>query len=205
MEANSGARNAGLAKVLEDHHGELLRFLTLRCGSADDAQDALQDLWIKAGTQTVGPIGNPRAYLFRMANNIVLDRVRGAQRAMRRDRAWIDDESAGYSGPSEERADPSEPVEDAIARHQEAEMLKLAIAQLPEGAARALRLYRFDGLGQNQIAQLLGISRSGVEKHLALAMKHLRAALVNCGSFATAPSHGHGADDGAKPRVEQGR
>ncbi|SFG16801.1 RNA polymerase sigma-70 factor, ECF subfamily [Novosphingobium sp. CF614] len=204
MEADPSARNAGLVQVLEDHRGELLRFLSLRCSSADDAQDALQDLWIKASTLTTGPIGNPRAYLFRMANNIVLDKVRGAQRAMRRDRAWIDDESAGHSGSPEDRVDPSEPVEDAIVRRQDAEILRVAIAALPEGAARVLRLYRFDGLGQNEIAQLLGISRSGVEKHLALAMKHLRAALVNCGSFAAVPSHGHGADDGAKPRVEQG-
>ena len=34
----------------------------------------------------------------------------------------------------------------------------------------------------------MGISRSGVEKHLALAMKHLRQSLKDCGFFGAAAS-----------------
>ncbi|AMK25252.1 MULTISPECIES: RNA polymerase sigma factor [unclassified Sphingobium] len=198
-------QGAGLARLLEVHRAELLRFLCGRCGSRDEAQDVMQDLWIKARAQPAGPIGNPRAYLFRMANNIVLDRLRAAQRAMRRERAWLEEDHGGVAEAPEVRIDATEPVDEAIARRQEAEILRSAIAGLPEGAARALRLYRFEGMGQSEIAQVLGISRSGVEKHLALAMKHLRAALANCGSFAAAASQDHGADDGAKPRMEQGR
>ena len=43
---------------------------------------------MKLADLSVGPIANGRAYLFRMANNLALDRVRRRQRAMRRDRAW---------------------------------------------------------------------------------------------------------------------
>ncbi|WP_293841182.1 sigma factor-like helix-turn-helix DNA-binding protein [Sphingopyxis sp.] len=46
-----------------------------------------------------------------------------------------------------------------------------------------MRLHRFDGHGQAEVAAIMGISRSGVEKHLALAMKHLRDALADCGFF----------------------
>lgn len=198
-------QGAGLARMLEAHRAELLRFLCGRCGSPDEAQDIMQDLWIKASTQPTEPIGNPRAYLFRMANNIVLDRLRGAQRAMRRERAWLEGENDGVAQAPEMRIDAAEPADAAIARRQEAEILRSAIASLPEGAGRALRLYRFEGMGQNEIAQALGISRSGVEKHLALAMKHLRAALVNCGSFAAAASNDHGADSGEKPQMERGQ
>ena len=75
----------GLAGLLAGHRAELLRFLAARCGDAEEAQDLLQDLWIKASAQAEGPIANGRAYLFRMANNLVLDRRRAQQRAMRRD------------------------------------------------------------------------------------------------------------------------
>lgn len=196
---------AGLEQVIEEHRPALLGFLAARCGSVDEAQDVLQDLWIRAHSQGSGPIANPRAYLFRMANNLVLDRRRGEQRAMRRERAWIEADNDGVAALPEDRADPAEPADEAIARAQEARILSDAIAALPEGAARALRLYRFEGMGQGEIAQVMGISRSGVEKHLALAMKRLRAALSDCGVFDTAASSTHGGDGGRSPRMEQGR
>jgi RNA polymerase sigma-70 factor (ECF subfamily) len=204
-ECQDAPGHSGLALMLEEYRSELLRFLTARCGSGDEAEDVLQDLWIKASSQPTGPIGNPRAYLYRMANNLVLDRLRGRQRAMRRERGWLEGENGGVAELPDLRVDPAEPVDEEITRRQEAQILHTAIAQLPEGAGRALRLYRFDGMGQAEIARAMGISRSGVEKHLALAMKHLRNALANCGSFAAAASQKRGADNGDKPRMEQGR
>ncbi|CDO36585.1 MULTISPECIES: RNA polymerase sigma factor [Novosphingobium] len=198
-------RASGLARVLEDERGPLLQFLVARCGSADDAQDLLQDLWIKVSAQPAGPVANPRAYLFRMANNLVLDRLRGRQRAMRRERNWLEAESGGVVMPPEDRTDPGEPADDALVRKQEAQILREAIDALPEGAGRALRLYRFEGMGQGEIAEVMGISRSGVEKHLALAMKRLRTALADCGCFDTATSTDRGADSGDRPHMEQGQ
>lgn len=198
-------QSSGLALVLDEQRGPLLQFLAARCGSADEAQDLLQELWIKVNGHPTGPIANPRAYLFRMANNLVLDNVRGRQRAMRREHAWIETQNGGIVQPPEDRADPSEPADEAIAHKQEAELLRTAIAGLPEGAGRALHLYRFEGLGQSEIAIVMGISRSGVEKHLALAMKRLRAALADCGVFGAAASVSRGAESGDTPRMEQGQ
>lgn len=206
MQPSPQTRQAsGLALVLEEQRGPLLQFLTARCGSADEAQDLLQELWIKVSAQPTGPIASPRAYLFRMANNLVLDGVRGRQRAMRREHAWIEAQSAGIVQPPEDRADPSDLADEVIVRKQEAEMLRKAIAELPEGAGRALRLYRLEGLGQGDIAEIMGISRSGVEKHLALAMKRLRAALVDCGVFNTVASSARGTESGETPRMERGQ
>jgi RNA polymerase sigma-70 factor (ECF subfamily) len=201
--AETGA--SGLALVLEENRRALLQFLAARCGSADEAQDLLQELWFKVGAQPSGPIAAPRAYLFRMANNLVLDQARGRQRAMRRERVWLETENGGVAAAVEDRRDPGEPADEALVRRQEAEILHEAIAALPEGAGRALRLYRFDGLGQSEIARVMGISRSGVEKHLALAMKRLRAALVGCGLFEGAASSRDGVISGKQPQMEQGQ
>ncbi|MDE8653921.1 RNA polymerase sigma factor [Novosphingobium album (ex Liu et al. 2023)] len=195
--------SAGLALLFERHRAELLRFLVARCGARDEAEDLVQELWIKATTQQTGPIANGRAYLFRMANNLVLDQARGRQRAMRRDRGWLEAEGGGALAP-EERPDPAEPADEALARKQEAALLERAIADLPEGAQRALRLYRLEGHGQADIARIMGISRSGVEKHLALAMKKLRDSLADCGWFAATASQGQGEKRGGDPRMEQG-
>jgi len=194
----------GLLLVFDRQRADLLAFLRARCGSPEVATDLLHDLWLKLSALSPGPIANPRAYLFRMANNLALDQVRARHRAMRREGAWLTQEHAG-AVPPEERADTAEPVDEAIARRQEARILHEAIASLPEGAARALRLYRFEGLGQQQIADIMGISRSGVEKHLSLAMKKLRTALRDCGTLPSAASDSAEGRSGVVSRMEQGR
>ena len=92
MEAvEGGTQPGGLEGLFALHRDELLRFLTARCGNPEEAEDHLQDLWIKVSTQqAAGPIANGRAYLYRMANNLVLDQVRGRHRAMRRYRDWLE-------------------------------------------------------------------------------------------------------------------
>lgn len=188
----------GLAQVLVEHRGELLRFLAARCGNPAEAEDFLQELWIKASRQPSGPIGDGRAYLFRMANNLVLDALKMRRRAMVRDRKWIVEESGADVLP-ENRPDPSLSAEDAIISEQEAELVRRAVEGVPPGAREALRLYRFEGKSQAEIAQILGISRSGVEKHLAVAMKHLRNSLADCGLFDAAASVRQGTPGGQVP------
>jgi RNA polymerase sigma-70 factor (ECF subfamily) len=209
MEASGVNTDAGgLAAMVELHRAELLRFLTARCGSPEAAEDLLHDLWLKASHTHAGPIANARAYLFRMANNLVLDASRTRQRSMRRDHAWLEDGGDATVLP-QDRVDPTEPADVAIARREEAAALQRAIDDLPEGARHALRLYRFEGMGQGAIAQRLGISRSGVEKHLALAMKRLRASLADCGMFDAATSgdggRGRGTANGAAHMTDEQR
>jgi predicted ArsR family transcriptional regulator len=81
-----------------------------------------------------------------------------------------------------------------ISGRQEAEALAEAILALPPGARRALTLHRLEGLSHADVARAMGISRSGVEKHLALAMRHLRQFFYNpvkmgCGNPETPPSN----------------
>jgi RNA polymerase sigma-70 factor (ECF subfamily) len=199
----AGPAAGGLAGLFELHRAELLRFLRARCGNPAEADDLLQDLWIKASGQPGGPIANGRAYLFRMANNLVLDQARARQRAMQRDRVWLETEGHGTEGEGaavEDRPDPALPADEEIARQQEARLLEQAIASLPAGAQRALRLHRLEGFGQAEVAQIMGISRSGVEKHIAVAMRHLRNSLADCGWFASAAS-----EDGAGNRGDGSR
>lgn len=193
---------SGLSGFIEQHRAELTRFLAARCGDATLAQDLLQDLWIKASSHASGPVANRRAYLLRMANNLVLDTRRSERRAMARDRTWID-ENAPASADVADRPDPAPPVDETIAREQEAELVRSAIRRLPPGAQRAFHLCRIEGRKLEEAATILGISRSGVEKHLAVAMKNLRADLANCGLIGSAASNRQMAPDrGAGPPME---
>jgi RNA polymerase sigma-70 factor (ECF subfamily) len=90
------------------------------------------------------------------------------------------------------RPDPAADAETVLVAAEEADQVHRAIAALPDGARRALLAFRFEGLNQSDIAARMGISRSGVEKHLALAMKRLRQHLADCGYFDCVPSSGRG-------------
>lgn len=52
----------------------LLRMLAARLGNAADAEDALQDLWVRIASLPAGQVDNPVAYLMRMAGNLATDR-----------------------------------------------------------------------------------------------------------------------------------
>ncbi len=192
----------GLSVLLEQHGTELRRFLRARCGDAELAEDLFHELWIKVSTQRTGPVSNGRAYLFRIASNLVLDHIRGRQRAMARDRQWLTEETAEDRAP-EDRADTGLPADEAIAARQEIEALERAIAGLPPGAQRALRLHRLEGHSQAKVAEIMGISASGVEKHLAAAMKNLRRQLVDCGLINRVASVDQETSRGGEPRMEQ--
>lgn len=170
------ASHQGLVGALEERRPELRRFLVARTGSEADAEDLLSELWIKVDEVRPGPLANPEAYLFRMANNLVLDRLREARRRQRRESAWTDDQYGGHSA-STEVADRAPTAEQQLVEGDEARRLADAIAQLPAGAQRVLRMHKLDGLSHGEVAAELGISKSAVEKHMAVAMAHLRRLL----------------------------
>jgi RNA polymerase sigma-70 factor (ECF subfamily) len=167
---------SGLSAVVIAERAALVRFLAARTGDAVGAEDLFQELWLKVRQGADRPVGNPRAYLYRMAQNLVLDKIREHRRRGAREHGWAEARKAD-PGETGEPADSAPNAEDMLIARDEADVLARAIASLPEGAARVLRLHKIDGLSHAEVAARLGISRSGVEKHIAVAMAHLRKRL----------------------------
>jgi RNA polymerase sigma-70 factor (ECF subfamily) len=172
---------AGLSAVLAAHRSQLVRFFTARTGSAAEAEDVVQEIWLHVGqpsslqaAATPGPIANPLAYLHRVGMNIVLDRVRANGRRQRRDSGYVD---ATTSIVGMEAVDDAPSAFDTVAGRERIDRLTAALAGPPEGAMRVFRRHRIDGVSHADIAVEFGISRSAVEKHVAVALRHLRKAL----------------------------
>jgi len=165
----------GLIQALESTRAELRRFLIARTGSEAEADDLVSELWIKVNGSHSGPVANPKNYLFKMANNLVLDRRRELQRRERREHDWT---TARHGTSSTELADEAPTAEQSLIEREEIKELSEAIAKLPAGAQRVLRLHKLDGLSHGEVAERLGISKSAVEKHMAVAMTHLRRLLA---------------------------
>lgn len=138
----------------------MLRFL-LAHGAGEAAEDLLQQLWMKIAAAPPGPVAQPLAYLYRAANNLVLDRHRATRQASRRDQDWSDlNTSQAQDAPTEERA--------LIARQQLA-ATAATLDALGNRAAMVFRRHRIDGINQRDIAAALDISLSTVESDLRRA------------------------------------
>jgi RNA polymerase sigma-70 factor (ECF subfamily) len=153
----------------------VVRFLAARAGSPAAAEDLAQELYLKlASRDRAIEAENPVALLYRIATNLMLDRVRGEQRSAQRDAAWRRDTSTSLGG--EEIAE--EPAaDDALASRERLRHLVDAVADLPPQMQRAFRLHKLDGLSHAQTAQAMGISVKSVEKHISAALKALTARL----------------------------
>ena len=168
---------SGLVALYAQHRAAILRFLRARTRDPAEAEDVLQELWIKLQEGRAGPISNGRAYLFQMANNLMLDRARERRRRAIRDRSWTEHAAGFTEGEAAVAPDPR--PDEALVEAEELRQLSTALETLPEAARRAFCMHKIDGLSHLDVAAQLGISRSGVEKHIAVAMKYLRRALLD--------------------------
>lgn len=157
--------DGGLKAVFLVERAMLLRLLVARLGNRADAEDALQDMWLKLDQQAAGAVvAQPAAYLYRMASNHASDRRIAATRASARDTAWMEVQPSAEEQPT---------TEDALLARERLARLEVALAAMPERMSAALRMYRLEQLPQKVIAERLGMTLSGVEKLLRRAVKEL--------------------------------
>ena len=152
--------SSGLEAVFLASRNQLLRFLAAQ-GAADAAEDLLQELWIRVSANAGGPIASLLSYLYRAANNLMLDHYRSKRQATRRDIAWTEATGATVAGRSDE---PSS--ERVLISREQAALADAALEALGPRRAKIFRRHRIDGIGQRQIAYEMGISLSTVESDL---------------------------------------
>lgn len=151
---------------------DLVRFFTLRTGSATAAEDIVQDLFLKISTlEPPADLHSPEAFLYRVGSNLMLDRAKQQRRQAERDDAWSRQATGG--GPNPAAQEP--PADEALAARQRLSRLLAAVDRLPPRVAEAFRLHKFEGLTHGEVAARLGVSRSAVEKYIMSALKSLLA------------------------------
>ncbi len=142
----------------------LRRLLAARLGSPEEAEDALQDLWLRVAGLDAAQIDQPIPFLCRMATNLATDRRIAAARRGARDGAW--DAVQPQSG---EYADP----ERIVAGRSELAWAHALIVRMPDRMREAFTLFRFEEQPQRAIAERMGITVSAVEKLLRRAYQFL--------------------------------
>jgi RNA polymerase sigma-70 factor (ECF subfamily) len=128
------------------------------------AEDVTQSLWIRVqGIDDDPPIVNKRAYLFRLASNMAIDRAKAGQRQ---------NALFGPDDAVEHVADETPLPEKVLLDREALDQVRNAIEELSPRSREILYLRRINGLSSVEIAERLGISRQMVTRYLAQAMEH---------------------------------
>ncbi len=159
------AHAAQIAALFRDHNRALVAFLQCRLNSLADAQEVAQEAYIRMFTlEHPEQVDSLRAYLFRTASNLAVDRLR--MRKVRNDQA--------IEPPSEDVHLAPIPERHAAATEQ-LHGLHKALRELPPKTSRAFVLHVIDGCDIGVIARAMKISERMVRYHVANALSHCRA------------------------------
>lgn len=148
------------------HEGELLGYLRHRLSDADAAADLLQDVFVRAMRHGQGfcTLENPRAWLFQVARNALVDRARTAH--------LTEPLAEGPEEPVAPAQETLQPV-DALA-----ECLVRSLSELSEDDATILRACDLEGQTQRGFAGAHGLSLPATKSRLLRARQRLRDRLT---------------------------
>ncbi|MEQ1635519.1 MAG: sigma-70 family RNA polymerase sigma factor [Methylococcales bacterium] len=159
------------ARLLTLHRAELTRFITRKLGTEEAAEDILQDAYMRLSHyQTLDNIDNPRAFVFRVVANLVIDHQRLSANRIPHD----SNEEMLHAIP-DQQAEP----DTVYQTQQRLAIIKQALDELPLSCRQAFYLNRIEGYSHANCAVKLQISESMVAKHLLHAMVHCRDRLKN--------------------------
>ncbi|HEU5080737.1 MAG TPA: sigma-70 family RNA polymerase sigma factor [Opitutaceae bacterium] len=150
---------------LQTHEPQLRAWLASQFPGGQDIDDIVQEAFIRVlRARTESEVRSPKAFLFVVARNLVLMRLRHNKVAREESLAEIDSASI---------LDDEADVPEAVARAQEIEMLTEAIQSLPTRCRQILTLRKIYGLSQKETAAELGIVEHTVEIQTALGLKKI--------------------------------
>ena len=148
------------------HEPELRGYLIHRSGDSDTADDLLQDIFLKSMRHGQGfcELDNPRAWLFQVARNALVDRARRASKIVE-----LSDQLAA-------------PVADDRPAVDELDVcLQRNLSEMPPEESEIITKCDLQGVKQQAYADSQGLSLAATKSRILRARKRLRDALVkNC-------------------------
>ena len=153
-----------MERLFREHNAALLRFVAGRLGSDQEAKEVAQEAYVRLlRLHQPETISYLRAFLFKTAANLALDRLRARGRRPPT-RSMHEAELAVFHLSPDRQIEGEESVA----------ILSRALAELPVKCRNASLLHRLHGLSRQEIGARLGIGERMVRLYLARALEHLR-------------------------------
>ena len=164
-EGTSGERPLDAAGVFDEHRGLLVSVAYRVLGSVSDAEDAVQEAWLRWSGVDHSAVDDPRAFLVRVTTRLAIDRLRRAK--ARRE---------SYVGPwlPEPILTRQDVAEDA-AMAESVSMAMLVVLETLSPLERAVFVLREAfGMPYAEIADVLGRKEEAVRQLARRARDHVR-------------------------------
>lgn len=157
-------RATAVARLFREHNRTLIGFLFARLKNEQEAKEVAQDAYVKVLQleQKPGAASFMRSYLFKVAENLALDRIR--QRQIRSRLDSLDSFDELFEAVSER----------AAIAEQELAVLKRVVVELPDKCRQAFRLHKLEDRPFAEVAAQMGITERMVRKYVSRALVFIR-------------------------------
>ncbi|HEY0800642.1 MAG TPA: sigma-70 family RNA polymerase sigma factor [Steroidobacteraceae bacterium] len=159
------------ARLFREHNTALVGYLTNRLRSAQEAREVAQEAYVRL-LQLQKP-GSPslfRAYLFRTATNIAIDRLRHRTVRQRVEQGEL------FEALTNARGEQGDPAKQLLARERTDQLLGF-LQELPAKCRQVFDLHRLEGFSQHEVSRRLGFSERMVRRYVTYAMVYCRLRL----------------------------
>jgi RNA polymerase sigma-70 factor, ECF subfamily len=153
-------------RLLDRHLAGLQKFLLRLTGNSADADEVAQEAFLRIWSHARRWQANRvkfTTWLYRIARNLAIDRHRKQRESTTDDLTMIADEAPDAG--------------EVLDSQQREQLMRGAVARLPERQRTALVLCHFDGLSNQDAAAILEVSVDALESLLSRARRTLRTTL----------------------------
>ena len=148
------------------HRGELQAYVSARLGGRAEAEDVVQNVFLRLLTSTklISEVTLP-ALVYTTARNMIFD--------INRHRANVND----YEHYIRKVCSEELSADSVYSMHEIIEQMERGLARLPENFREVYRLHIYDGMKVSEISDFLGDNYKSVEYRLGTARKVIRSYL----------------------------
>lgn len=170
-----------LEELFENHGPGLVRFLSRKMKSPEDAEDIAQNAFIRIQrVANSGELDNLKAYLYQTASNLAIDQLR-REKLHNNYVSHETNKQLSHADHNPSSADHCTP-DRLISAQRQLNEIKKALDSLPVKCRQAFLLHRNKGLSYSEIAKEMCVSVSSVEKYILQSLKTCRKMLTKSGA-----------------------
>lgn len=176
---NQGAKD-NVEDLVKEYRPQLKSFISKRVDNKEDAEDILQDVFyqlIKTVEDTVNPIEQVAAWLYKVARNTIINRGR-KKKEEEMPVSKYDEDGNLLKDFSEILFNEDNPTpETEYLRSLVWQELEVALSELPTEQREAFELTEVEGLSVKEVSDATGVSVNTILSRKHYAVKHLRKRL----------------------------
>jgi RNA polymerase sigma factor (sigma-70 family) len=172
VDAHFESTSSAVSRLFRDHNRMLVGYLTSRLRSEQEAREVAQEAYVRLlQLQNPGTPSLLRAYLFKTATNLAIDRLRH-----RRVQQQAEEQPELFENLSATGVESDDPAKQLIEREQTARLLGY-LQELPPKCQQVFNSHRLEGVPQHEVAARVGVSERMVRRYVTYAMVYCRLRL----------------------------